>query len=218
MKIYGSARILPLHNPLGDAPVVYLPVVSSTMDVVRDPSLLAELHLPARTSSQHGFVVAAGRQQTGRGTHGREWSADSGEAVLMTVVLERPAEWPFAAVRFGLAVRAYARSRGVDALVKWPNDVLVGEAKLAGVLCEWRGGVLLCGIGVNVFASPRGYAAVSLREAGAQGLGSYDNELSELLSCIAVYVNEDAERVREEFAACMYGKGARFRFRTPDAN
>lgn len=216
--MYESARILPIPNPITDAPVVYLPVVSSTMDVVRDPAFLERLHLDSRSSSLHGLVLAAGRQQTGRGTHGRGWDAGSGDALLMTVVLERPADWPFAAMRFGLAVRAYARSRGVEALVKWPNDVLVDEAKLAGVLCEWRCGLLLCGIGVNLFASPRGNAAVSLREAGGRGLGSYDDELSELLSRIAFYVNEDAGRVRDEFEACMYGKGLRFRFRTPDRN
>ncbi|TVQ26067.1 MAG: hypothetical protein EA383_06390 [Spirochaetaceae bacterium] len=214
---YESARVLSIRNPLSDAPVVYHPRVSSTMDMVSDPTVLRRFLGSGAGAPVHGLVAAAGRQLAGRGTHGRHWETDDDAAVLMTVVIDRPADWPFASIRFGLAVRAYAASRGVSATVKWPNDVMVDTSKLAGVLCEWRGGLLHVGVGVNVFASPSGCAAVSLREARASGLGSYESELKLLLEHIARYVDEETSRVHEELNACLYGAGKRFMFRMPDA-
>jgi BirA family biotin operon repressor/biotin-[acetyl-CoA-carboxylase] ligase len=102
-------------------------------------------------------VVLAGRQTAGRGRQGRAWV--SGPGNLFMSVLVRPADaasWlgllPLAA---GIAVCDAARGAGVDARLKWPNDVLVDGRKLAGILAEAQssgGGVeaVVVGIGVNV--------------------------------------------------------------------
>ncbi len=214
---YEAARVLSIRNPLSDAPVVYQPRVSSTMDMASDPVFLRRFLRSGATASVHGLVAAAGRQHAGRGTHGRQWESDEDAAVLMTVVIDRPADWPFASIRFGLAVRAYAASRGVPATIKWPNDVMVDTRKLAGVLCEWRGGLMHAGVGVNVYGSPSGYASVSLREARAVEIGSYESELKLLLEQIARYVDQETARVHEELNSCLYGAGKRFMFRMPDA-
>jgi BirA family biotin operon repressor/biotin-[acetyl-CoA-carboxylase] ligase len=102
-------------------------------------------------------VVLAGRQTAGRGRQGRPWVSEAGN--LFMSVLVRPADassWlgvlPLAA---GVAVCDAARAAGVDARLKWPNDVLVDGRKLAGILAEAQssgGGVeaVVVGIGVNV--------------------------------------------------------------------
>lgn len=214
--MYDNFELLSIENPLGPAPVAYAPSVSSTMDVVRDPVFLERVLGSDATAAPHGTVVAAGVQMQGRGTHGRGWETPEDAALLLTIVLHRPADWPLSTIRLGLAVRAYAAAHGVQARVKWPNDVMVGSRKLAGVLCEWQGGVLYCGLGVNVHASPAGHEAVSLREAGAQDLAGYSLELSRLLACVAGYVDPEAGEVRAELSSSLYGAGESVHIRMPD--
>ncbi len=107
----------------------------------------------ARAGAPAGLVVRARAQTAGRGRQGRSWSAAPGDALLVSF-LRRPRLPPARAVRLtlatGLAVRDVAAESGVDAWVKWPNDVLVGRRKLAGVLCEWAAGALVVGVGINL--------------------------------------------------------------------
>jgi len=101
----------------------------------------------AATEAPHGTLVTAWEQTAGRGRQGRHWVAPAGRALLMSLVLR---SWtrllPLAA---GVAV---AEEAGSDALVKWPNDVLVDGRKVAGILVEGQpaSGWMVLGIGVNV--------------------------------------------------------------------
>lgn len=138
--------------------VLRLGAVASTNDVARG---LAEAGEPA------GLVVVAERQTAGRGRHGRGWESPPGN--LHASLLLRPAK-PLREVASLSLVVALLLAETVEALaggrvrprVKWPNDVLVDGAKLAGILlegaadgegaCRW----LVVGIGVNVRTSPGG--------------------------------------------------------------
>ncbi|WP_412068351.1 biotin--[acetyl-CoA-carboxylase] ligase [Rubrivirga sp. IMCC43871] len=144
--------------PLGH-PVRHFASVSSTMDAAA-----------AWAEAPHGAVVVAEEQTAGRGRHGRAWAAAPGANLLFTVVL-RPASQrvgliPLAA---GLAVADAVAQWGVQARLKWPNDVRVGGRKLAGVLAEttWSGAEarVLLGVGLNVAQTdfPADLAATSLR-------------------------------------------------------
>jgi BirA family transcriptional regulator, biotin operon repressor / biotin---[acetyl-CoA-carboxylase] ligase len=102
----------------------------------------------------HGTLVTADEQTAGRGRHGRRWQSPPGTALLATVVVRplsgRDSLLPLAAaVAVSEACEAYA---GEACAIKWPNDVLIGGKKLAGVLIEGRpqDGWALIGIGVNV--------------------------------------------------------------------
>ncbi len=107
-------------------------------------------------------VLVAGHQERGRGRLGRSWEAPPGTALLVSVVVEAPGE-PAAAplVSFAAAVALVDALRdacGVRAGCKWPNDVLVGERKIAGILAEARAqagavGPVVVGTGVNVLQS-----------------------------------------------------------------
>ena len=119
-------------------PHLHLRATSSTSDRAR---ALAQAGAP------HGTLVTAAEQSAGRGRQGRSWSAPAGRALLMSVVLRDPPDLlPLAA---GVAV---ARVCGEGALIKWPNDVLLEDRKVAGILAEGRPqeGWAVLGIGINV--------------------------------------------------------------------
>ncbi len=107
----------------------------------------------ARAGAPIGSVLRAAHQTAGRGRLGRTWEAPPGSSLLASVLL--PAESvPFVAVaRVALAaIDACADLAGVEAALKWPNDLLVGDQKLAGLLAETDAGGawVVVGIGCNV--------------------------------------------------------------------
>jgi BirA family biotin operon repressor/biotin-[acetyl-CoA-carboxylase] ligase len=113
----------------------------------------------ARAGGAAGAVLVADRQTAGRGRLGRRWEAPPGSSLLVSVLL-RPALAPayahLAAVAAALAARAACRdAAGVTAGLKWPNDRVVGERKLAGFLSEAlvagdRLDAVVVGMGLNV--------------------------------------------------------------------
>lgn len=128
-------------------------------------------------------VVAAGHQTKGRGRRGRSWASAPGKALLFSMVLRPavpadrvPVVSLLAAERMARACREVA---GVEAACKWPNDLVVGDRKLAGILPEAAAADLhlrhlVIGIGVNVAMEERDFpeevrqTATSLaREGGA---------------------------------------------------
>jgi len=120
--------------------------------------LLAE----ARHGAPEGLVAVADHQSAGRGRLGRRWEAPAGSSLLASVLL-RPVLAPeqlhlcTAAVALS-AVEACWVVAGVEPSVKWPNDLLVADAKLAGVLAEadlegpgtYGAAPIVVGIGINV--------------------------------------------------------------------
>lgn len=120
------------------SPHLHLRATASTSDRAR---ALAQAGAP------HGTLVTAREQTAGRGRQGRTWSAPAGTALLLSLVLRDPPDLlPLAA---GVAV---ARVCGAAARIKWPNDVLLDDRKVAGILAEGRPqeGWAVLGIGVNV--------------------------------------------------------------------
>ena len=101
-----------------------------------------------------GATVVADEQTAGRGRLGRTWEAPAGRAILCSVVL-RPRVpmplWPELSLVAGEAVAAALRvETGVNASLRYPNDVVVAGRKLVGVLPEAASGRVVLGIGVNV--------------------------------------------------------------------
>lgn len=120
--------------------------VGSTNDRVRE--------LAAEGASPFA-VVTADEQTRGRGRVGRRWESPMGAGLWMSVLLRPPAEDAarLTPLLVGLAVcRAVERVlTGLSASLKWPNDVLLGDRKVAGVLCEaLPGRGVVAGLGVNV--------------------------------------------------------------------
>jgi BirA family biotin operon repressor/biotin-[acetyl-CoA-carboxylase] ligase len=111
----------------------------------------------ARAGEPEWLVVVAEHQTAGRGRLDRTWETPDRAALTFSVLLRPrvPAErWPWLPLLTGYAVGWALRGSGVDACLKWPNDVTVGEAKVAGILLERvetpAGAAAVLGIGVNV--------------------------------------------------------------------
>jgi BirA family biotin operon repressor/biotin-[acetyl-CoA-carboxylase] ligase len=113
----------------------------------------------AKAGAGEGLVVFAESQSKGRGRHGRVWASPRGKGLWFSVLL-RPKLPPAATSRITVAAsvavtRAIRQSCGVDARIKWPNDVIVKGKKLAGILVETgtpvaRNDYLVLGIGIDV--------------------------------------------------------------------
>ena len=138
----------------------------------------------ARTAVR-GSVVVAEEQTAGRGRLDRSWEAPVGAALTFSAVVapELPdLHWPLIPLAAGLAVADAVRRSGVIPTLKWPNDVLVGRGKLAGILVERTGSppVAVIGIGLNVDQSEAELpvpTATSLRLAGAEAAAADRTEL-----------------------------------------
>jgi len=137
--------------------IVHLPRVDSTQGTIFD---LAGQGASDRT------VVVADYQAAGRGRRGRAWDAPAGTSLLTSILVRpraTPERWGGYSLVSALAVAdALACVAGLGARLKWPNDVLVGGRKIAGILLESRMpaagspgtagavGVIAVGIGVNL--------------------------------------------------------------------
>ena len=125
-----------------------------------------------------GAVLIAEHQTAGRGRNGREWSATPGAQILVSVGVAADAvpthAWGWLPLAAGLAVAdAVSVVTGVEATLKWPNDVLAGEGKLAGILSEavMSRTRIVVGIGLNVTlrsAEVPGVKIASLLELGVE--------------------------------------------------
>jgi BirA family biotin operon repressor/biotin-[acetyl-CoA-carboxylase] ligase len=100
-----------------------------------------------------GAIATTDHQRAGRGRRGRRWDDEPGAALLVSLVLRPPDGAPAAQLSLVCALsvaETVERATGLEARVKWPNDVLVEARKVAGILLEARAGAVVCGIGINV--------------------------------------------------------------------
>lgn len=112
----------------------------------------------ARAGARHGTVVIAEAQRAGRGRDGRAWQSPPGMGLYLSAVLRPPlplVDVPPMTLAIGIGLCDAARAAGASAELKWPNDLLVGGKKLAGVLVEaqsqgTRLEAVVIGIGVNL--------------------------------------------------------------------
>ena len=149
----------------------------------------------AGRGAPHGTLVTADEQTAGRGRQGRTWTAPPGRALLMSLVLrtDRPALVPLAA---GVAT---AEAVGESARIKWPNDVLVDDRKVAGILVEGRPqeGWAVLGIGLNVALRPDDFPPELRDTAATLGLEPADLQptLARLLSALERWLTADQDEV-----------------------
>jgi len=159
--------------------IAVIPRVASTNLVARrivDECVENELSLPQA-------IIIAGEQYAGRGRNARTWSSPAGKGIYATMILTRPvADLPLIPLAMANIVASYLREVfAVDARVKWPNDILVGGRKIAGVLIEARVQDdrvhLLIGIGINVepVSGESRPNAVAIREVTSRPFGGIGN-------------------------------------------
>jgi BirA family biotin operon repressor/biotin-[acetyl-CoA-carboxylase] ligase len=184
-------------------------------------------------SARHGDVHVATAQTRGRGRLGRSWSSPAGEGVYLSLVLlPPPPPWSPAALTIAAGLAAFDASAALgvrEARLDWPNDLVVGDAKLAGVLVETRGldpraPLYVVGVGMNVrqrtfppeLAAEREIASLArlglettVEEALAALLGTLPRRLDRVPS--------DASGLAADFLRATGLEGARVRVLVGDA-
>ena len=170
-------------------------------DVVDSTNLVAKELAAAGASS--GTVVTAAEQTAGRGRGDRRWSAPPGSALLYSAILS-PLDLAHLLLPLAVPVavcEACEAVAPVELEVKWPNDVWLGERKLAGILIEARPpDWAVIGVGVNLSIEPGEFPpdlrwpAVSL----GHGVGPEPMRIA-LDDALGRWVEADPERVRSEF-------------------
>lgn len=166
--------------------VAVIPRVASTNLVARrivNECIENELSLPQA-------VIIAGEQFAGRGRNERSWSSPAGKGIYATTLVTRPArELPLIPLAMANVIALFLRAEfGIDARIKWPNDILVHRRKIAGILMEARvqddRAFLLIGTGINVEpvdddARPN---AVAISEVASHGFSGIEGATSAFIA------------------------------------
>jgi BirA family biotin operon repressor/biotin-[acetyl-CoA-carboxylase] ligase len=128
----------------------------------------------AAFADSDGLVVIANNQTSGRGQYGRVWQSRPGSSLLMSVVLNPPLELRRAAILTAFAAVAVADAiyslTGVQARIKWPNDLLLRGKKVCGILIEQHGSIAILGIGLNLNQTAEEFVASGLPDATSLGM------------------------------------------------
>jgi len=182
----------------------YYPAISSTM------------HAAAKL--EFGAAVIAEEQSAGLGRHGHTWHSEPQAGIYCSIVLERR---PVLTLALGLAaVEAIAESTGISCDLRWPNDLMLGGKKAAGILVQLVDGKAVAGIGINVnhraFPAELAAEATSLRlEAGREF--AREEILLALLPAVDRLLEFDQESVLRLFAqASSYASGRRVTVSQPE--
>jgi BirA family biotin operon repressor/biotin-[acetyl-CoA-carboxylase] ligase len=126
----------------------------------------------ADDQANDGVAVLADEQTAGRGQHGRTWTAAPQASVLLSLLLFPPPQLRRPAILTAWAAvsvcEAVRRVVGLQAKIKWPNDVLLKGRKVCGILIE-RGRGTVVGIGLNVRQTADDFAAAELPNATSLG-------------------------------------------------
>jgi nicotinate-nucleotide pyrophosphorylase len=184
--------------------IVHYPKIDSTMR--------------AAAGLEIGAVVLADEQTAGQGRHGHSWHSEAGAGIYCSVVL-KPA--PLLTLALGLATAdAIAQSTGVVCDLRWPNDVMAGGKKVAGILVQLVDGAAIAGIGINVnqrsFPAELAGEATSLRMASGREVSRTD-VLMALLRAVDVFAAEPPENILRLFThASSFAAGRRVTVALPD--
>ncbi len=155
-------------------------------------STMTEAARLASTGVPHGTVVFAEEQTAGVGRLGRSWLSASEAGIYCSILLRLalpPASFPIASLVLGLsAAEAIEKATSLACDLRWPNDVLINEQKVAGILTHLVDNCIVAGIGINVNQSgfPAGLRtpATSLRLASDGQIQSREKVLIALLESV----------------------------------
>jgi BirA family transcriptional regulator, biotin operon repressor / biotin---[acetyl-CoA-carboxylase] ligase len=186
-----------LRSAFPDRRIDYYPSVDSTMR--------AAAGLPA------GSVVLSDEQTAGQGRHGHAWHSEPSSGIYCSIVME-PA--PLLTLALGIAtVEAIAQSCGIQCDLRWPNDLMLDNKKVAGILVQLAGAQAIAGIGINVNHSlfpPELAAEATSLSLHARHRLSREKILLALLPAVDSVAREDRETILALFSrASSYVAGRR---------
>lgn len=146
--------------------------------VATTASTNADMIALAAQGAEEGLWLRAVTQTAGRGRLGRDWASPAGNLYASSLVRLRPADPAAATLALAAAVALHETLSGWGAapVIKWPNDLLVGGAKISGILLERSGAAIIVGIGVNLAHHPANLDR-PVTSMAALGLGAPDPAL-----------------------------------------
>lgn len=196
---------LKLNTKIIGKKIIYYSLVSSTNDVAKDM-----IKNVSREEDLEGLVIIAEKQTQGRGRRGRYWVSPAG-GLWMSLFLKEEVNPQLLVLLSAVGVvRAIKITTSILPQIKWPNDVLIGGKKVAGILAEKVNSYLILGIGVNVniekeeFPKELRSFATSLKEEEGKekDLKKFGKELIEELDAIYIQTKErDFEDLLSEWKA-----------------
>jgi BirA family transcriptional regulator, biotin operon repressor / biotin---[acetyl-CoA-carboxylase] ligase len=150
---------------------------------------------------ESGTAVIAEEQTAGQGRHGHSWHSEKGLGLYVSILLQPDLKWesaPTLTVALGLATaEAITTTTGLACDLRWPNDIMIGGKKAAGILAQLIEPAAVAGIGINVnheqLPAELAEEATSLRQESGREQ-SREQLLIELLPAIDRYVSLLAER------------------------
>ena len=165
-----------------------------------------------------GNIYIAEFQTSGRGRGGNQWFCTAGEGLLFSLIVDpdvSPSLWYRMSLAAGLAIVDVLRDLGLEAMMKWPNDIYIKDKKLGGILIERVNDLLIVGIGINVnlreFPEEVAERATSLSRLLGEDV-SREVLLSEIVSAIYKYgsmIGDGFGTLLERVMECFYLKDER---------
>lgn len=186
----------------------------------------------AEQGASCGTLVLAEKQQSGKGRRGRSWMTQSGSAIAMSLVL-RPKLPPTCAsmvtLVMGLAVaKACQEYCGVDAKIKWPNDIVVEGKKICGILTEMSSEIdyinyVVIGTGINTKVEQFPPELVQTAASLHQIMGRQADRAGLIAACMQKFeqyyekfeIQQDLSLLMEEYNMLLAGKNGEVRVLEP---
>jgi BirA family transcriptional regulator, biotin operon repressor / biotin---[acetyl-CoA-carboxylase] ligase len=184
--------------------IEYYPSIDSTMTAASDRPI--------------GDVVLAEEQTAGQGRHGHSWHSAAGDGIYCSIVLPQS---PLLTLALGLAAHtAIFEATGLVCDLRWPNDLMLADRKMAGILVQAVGRNAIAGIGINVnhteFPSDVASLATSLRLALGHPV-QREEILLALLPAIDTIVAQEKSAILKSFThLSSYASGLRVQVAQPD--
>ena len=193
-----------LRAALPERRILYFDSIDSTMRLA--------------AASEPGTIVIAGRQLAGIGRHGHTWHSESGHGIYCSIVLP---PGPVLTLALGVAAAdAIAQATGIQCDLRWPNDLMLDNRKVGGIIVQLVNGNAVAGIGINVnhanFPPALAAEAISLRQHVGRELSREDILLA-LFPAIDAVIGEDTETILRLFThASSYAAGRRVTVQQPE--
>ena len=186
------------------------------LSVAETGSTNDDLTVLARNGAPEGSWLRADRQTGGKGRQGRIWQSPPGNLYASTIVRLRSGDPPAPTLAFVAAVALHevVLEFAPAVLIKWPNDLLIDRAKLAGILLEREGDAVIAGFGVNLAHHPQGLAQETISLAALAGElpppGTFLEALASVFAArLRQWRSEGLAPIRAAWLAAAHPRGTR---------
>lgn len=149
-------------------------------------------------AADHTAILAA-TQSAGRGRHSHKWVSRPGN-LYVSFIFNRANHDGRLAYMAGVAVATAIATYGIDARIKWPNDILIDNKKVSGILIEYSGEFVVIGIGVNIKTNPRVTAAYETTRLDHYANVEHMDLLRRIMDGLDIWMNRDFNSVRTQWS------------------